>query len=223
MSKKILDKKDQLFDTLVADKIKEELETEYTISEDVDHDFSKLDEWFSNYIENIDEVQTRKIKKTFTMIFRLAASFLIAISVAAVAIGNNTEAFRFEIFNTFLQPKEEYTQISKVEDEQLYSSEILPVYIPEGLKLSKVIDLGSIKMTFYESATTNLTFKVSDIHTTLAFDTEDLNVIEFDELNGFYVIENSYIKAYWSDETHHYVIISNLDIEEVKKIAKSVD
>jgi hypothetical protein len=155
MNKKTSNKTTQLLESLVAEKITDEYADEITSIDDVEHDFTELDNWFNNYLETVDVGKVKNENSNKKLIqkkgFRMVASLFIVLSITAVAINNNTEAFRFKIFNNYMKVEDEYTQISKVEDEQLHSLNILPVYIPENMELKKLVVLNSISIAQYES------------------------------------------------------------------------
>ncbi len=223
MSKKILNENTELINKTIAERISINYDNEINNLQLVEHDFANLDNWFESYIDvSVSEETTKKNMFTSNYL-KIAISLVFILGVSVTTLGNTTEAFRFLNFNVFTKDHENHTSISKVEDEVIYNNKPLPVYLPVGMELKEYQEYENMSIAQFESDTHDITLTTSGNNTTIAFDTEDLERINFSDVNGFYVIENDSIRAYWSTESNHFTLVSNLSIAEVVKIIKSID
>lgn len=225
MSHKIANKTTELFESSLGEKIFDSLSEENNRIENIEHDFSDLDQWMDNYLSDVEEKDKSsqpKIKKKSNLL-KYVASFAILLGVVTATLSYNTEAFRHQFLNLFMKDHEEYTEIRKIEDEEMYEVNLLPDYMPDNLKLEKYVELDTMSFAEFKAGETSVVFEISDPNVTIAIDTEGLEIIDLKDLNGFYVEEDGFVRIYWSDGNYHFTIVSNLDIDEVLKIAKSVD
>lgn len=225
MNKDISKKSTEVFNAYLGENILNEFNDSVDNLKSEDHDFSALDEWMINYIDELDNRERPKIKYYRRKSYKYLASIFILLGIVSVTLRFNVDAFKFDIFNLALKDEGKYTEIRQIENEDIYNEKLLPSYVPEGLKLIKYLELSNLRIAEYESISESLVFQVSDINTTIALDTENLEIIYIkdNDIDGFYVKEDEFIRLYWNDNMYHYTLVSNLTLEELINVAKNIE
>lgn len=161
---------------------------------------------------------------------RIAVIIFIVIVVCAITI-ISVEAFRIPVFNFFINKQEEITDIKindelSPNDEEIKTSHTIePSYLPEGFELTKTEEFGTGFFKYYNSAEGNsIIIQQHAIGSDLSIDTENAEYgsIDINEHEGFYSIKNGSTQLVFSTNEQVYLIIAELDISEVFRIAKSI-
>lgn len=160
-----------------------------------------------------------------TVVTGKVACFLLVVVVAMSVAIYNVDALRTKFFNFFFVKEAPDTEITFTETKQnSYSNDMVSIgYIPDGFKITK--DKAGINNLFlkFKNGEKFIQVKRNNDSLKTAINTEK-GVVENIKINGYegaYIINNSANILLWYDGVYTYRIFTNLEKEEIIKIAES--
>ncbi len=192
-----------------------------------------LDQWFRGYQKL--EKKRRSRRQKLQRFSRRAAIFILFVLAVNCLLYTSVKAYRMNFYNTILSIKDKFTQIDMVKGAPDYTSDLpqdwtekyYPAYIPEGYQLSFINDNPNTSTLMFQNDIDNqIVFDQFYNQSSQQIDTEN-GVITQILINGepAYLLERkNYRLITWKeDEVIFRLQVSDLDINEMIKIAESVE
>ena len=216
---KIVDKVlDTLIDEASAEAYRKEAEynaPEVTFSSEHERNMQKL---FKN------ERRKYNLRRATVVTGKVACILLVVVVAMSVAI-YSVEAWRNKFFNYFFVKDAPDTEITFTETKQnSYSNDMVSIgYIPEGFELTESKEGINNFFLNFENEKEFVQLKRNKISLKTAINTEKgtLENLRINDCEGVYIIGNSANTLLWHDGVYTYQILSNLEKEEIIKIAES--
>jgi hypothetical protein len=203
-------------------------ETDDLLDEYKDLDIPQsLDTWFESYHTKVKKLMRQKtrIKQSLKLTKRVAI-FLIAFLIVSATVIWNVEAFRVKFLNMMIKDEGSYTSIQAYNPDKDYSGDMKsPSYMTDVLSLDDILDQEKMMVLSYSGpGELFLNYSVSTLDFNVQLDTENAVItdITIDGHPGF-IAEKGFINMYWHDDFYHYIIASNVGLDEMMKIAESVE
>lgn len=194
-----------------------------------------LDKKVYKSIQEIENSKKSKVKKLYDKMLRTrahkAAAIFIILSISMAVLTVSVEAFRVRVFNIVLEQKEKYLEIRMDEDygrtdEVKLRGHYVPGYIPEGFELESTAGSGDTATLFYinENNQQILFDQSPNKGTTYQLDSEDAirEDITINGYKGISLTKGERVTLFWSGEETSFVIIADIEYEELIKMAESI-
>lgn len=193
----------------------------------------KLDNWFKDYIKKIKK-KDKKIKaiKNIKNVSSRAAIFILILLMSLSVMTISVEAFRVRVFNFIVETNEKYTSMKVDEKVDYDENSILTwdgyyslLYIPEGFEVDNKDIFNGMRIVQCSSKLNYITFAQAPNGTDFHLDTEGCNIskIMIDDDKGILAVKEEKNILFWNNDDSSFYIISDLNIEEIIKIAKKVE
>lgn len=172
--------------------------------------------------------------------FNKSAAVILLATLISTAIAFSVDASRMKILNLLLDVNEQFTRItysdndsnrtSQTQNNEFEKSEKLkysPEYIPEGFYAVNSSASNGMSLISYENKQ-KLFIRFSEMapENAINLDTEDAELIENVKIKSFdalLVKKGNIVSIVWSNNDMCFSIIAQLDVEEIVKIAESVE
>ena len=167
----------------------------------------------------------RDCKKAYAAFAKVAVILLIIV-VGGVCTVINVEAVRVPVLNWLIDVQEKYTQIQFLPTANNEIPDIEFGYLPNGFTIQ--FDREGINSKMYSLISDDVTIYV-DIFSTnspINLDTEDAivtNITIQDEYSAMLIEKDSHIQLFWSDNSYVYIINAEYSVDEIIKIANSIE
>lgn len=224
-----------------------DMSLKYLGKELVDDEFSRLDsesedfdipENLQNKLQELikqDEIQHKKRRfyKSLYSLSKVSVIFFTVILIAGVFSYKNVSAFRYKFDNFISRMRSSYIEL-KPNDSDINLETItdiwLPSYIPEGYKLSYVDfdEKFNETLLYFENSNKN-NFVMSYIpadNTYLHLDNEaesSGNILLNGEYNAYWSSNGLCTDICWLQSDNIFTIRGNFELEEISKIAESIE
>ena len=173
--------------------------------------------------------QSGRNKKIMRLINRAMASAAVLVIVFLISMVT-VDAFRIEVFNLLFRADPKYTTISMQADETMSVGDIkFPEYIPEGYVISSEMSdnyHSHITYTVKDNSEKVIMYNVYTKDSTVNIDTEDSQNAQKVLINGTeatVIIKNDLTNVIWTANSHIYYICGTVSIEEITKMAESIE
>lgn len=215
------------FYTGIASQMVDDIITETDALKMPEFDFTEMDSWFENFHdESVKKQRFKSLKLKSTKMMRFAAIALISIGIGFSTLMMSVEAFRVSVFNLFVSEEKTHTLFEQVQDDMLEQLLIpYPRMMPKGFQLYSYEEFATIKvLEFQNSAEDYVTYTLTDAGGSVMLNTEEAKVEVIEIENNEYTLTSSEAKlqVFWHDEDYNYNIVTNLDLEKLKKIINSI-
>ena len=164
------------------------------------------------------------LRRAYSVAGKVACFLLVAAIALSVTI-YNVDALRTKFFNYFFVKEAPDTEITFTETKQnSYSNDMVSIgYIPEGFELTaKRVGINNLFLRF-ENKEKFIQIKRNNDSLKTAINTEK-GILESIQINGFegvYIVGKDTNTLLWHDGVYTYRFFTNLEKEEVLKIAES--
>lgn len=194
---------------------------------DIDFDTSELDEWFDGFNKNIKKnIHRNQRSSRLVRILRKTGILVLALGLSFSIVISTVEAFRVSVFNFFMNEETEYTEIGHKNLDELQIEGLKNIhYFPQDFELVNYRDIGTIHSIEYLRENDDfIHFTQATKATKIQLDTEDtiLEKFKVDDIEVIYVYKREVYSVYWGDTLNNYRIRSSLELDEIKKIIKSI-
>ena len=216
---KIVDKVlDTLIDEASAEAYRKEADynaPEVTFSPEHERNMQKL---FRN------ERRKYNLRRSYSVAGKVACILLIAVIAMSVTI-YNVDALRTKFFNFFFVKESPDTEITFTETKQnSYSNDMINIgYLPSGFEIT--FDRTGIDNFFlkFKNGSEYFQLKSNNLSLKMAINTETgtLENIKIKGYEGIYILNDKETILLWHDGVYTYRINSNLEKNEIVKIAES--
>ncbi|MDD2494791.1 MAG: DUF4367 domain-containing protein [Tissierellia bacterium] len=158
---------------------------------------------------------------------RIAVSFIVVIAISTIAI-SSVSAWRVRFMNFILEITEKDTNITfEIDNSNIDSykfDEFTFEYIPEGFKLEKSETRGDYVYISFHNRNKYFNFRTIDIESSLSIDTENAETGEIiiNDRNVIYSKKDGVFILVWNDDNIAYLLIGNMDENELVKIAENI-
>lgn len=194
-----------------------------------------LDKRVYKSIQEIENNKKTNFKRFYDKVLRTkahkAATIFIILAISMAVLTVSVEAFRVRVYNMILEQREKYLEIRLAEEdtggtnEDELSGHYVPGYIPEGFGLESAGGSGeTATFTYKNESNQRIFFDQAPNGTTYQLDSEDA-VIEDIIINGYKGVsltKGERITLFWNSEETSFVMISDIEHEELIKVAESI-
>lgn len=165
------------------------------------------------------------LRRAYSVAGRVACLLLVVLVAMSVTI-YNVDALRTKFLNFFFDKNSPDTEITFTETKNnSYSNDIVNIgYIPDGFEIEKDKSWGDNLFLKFASGEKFFQLKRNTDSLKTAINTEK-GVVENIKINGYegaYIINNSANIILWYDGVYTYRIFTNLEKENIIKIAESI-
>lgn len=180
----------------------------------------------------------KKAWRTTIKLFPKVAVGFCAVFICLIIAVASVQAFRVKVLNFIIETGKEYTSINLKEerpDDSLkdtlnipseWKNVYIPAYVPEGYKISKTESLVNTKIIHYLNDKNKLIVfnQYNDENTNLRIDTEKAKVdkVIINGFDGLIAEKSGSITIAWHNNDSTFSLISNIDKNELIKIAESI-
>jgi len=171
------------------------------------------------------------LKKTQKAFAKIAVFFFVFVAVLAIAY-TSVEAFRVQVLNLLLTVEKEYTSLRLGNGESNgsmiagFGDTYAPSYIPEGYRFDSIVKMEDLKVIEYINDEENLiSFYECNSSMVINVDTEDAQILKTIKINGsegIFVLKNEIATVSWAYDNKIFVIIAQINEDEIMQIAKNV-
>lgn len=193
-----------------------------------------LDKWFYKFNNSIvSSKRNSKYSSTIKKGISKAAIIFLIIAISVAVLTVSVDAFRVRVFNLIIENTEKYLGI-KIEEEGQGKDNLfedikgyyIPGYIPEGFEMDTIENPGDIVIITYKNQNNNyLKFNQSSNESSFQLDSEDavIEEVNINGIEGITIAKEDFIILYWNDKESSFYILSNIELEELIKMAKSLE
>lgn len=189
------------------------------------------------FIQESENIKRRtKLKKTYNNLIRTkahkVAAIIIILAISLTILTVSVEAFRVKVFNIILEQREKYLEIRLDEEnpkegltENKLEEYYTPDYIPDGFGLESVGGSGETSTLIYKNRSNQtIIFDQAPNETVYQLDSEDVikQDITINGFKGIYLTKGDRITLYWNNGETSFVLISDIEFEDLKKMAESI-
>jgi len=166
----------------------------------------------------------RKTALKYTI--RIAAVFLILITIATVAIAS-VEAWRVRFRNFIIDLRADHTVIDFRDDFAEDTFEIYDFYfgyMPDGFEFVRSMSLDNFLMVEFRNEDLNFRVSIRDIDAGLAIDTEDADIqrITINGHQAFFSTNDNINILVWHDNEYSYRLEGNIEKNQIILIAENI-
>ncbi|MEA5023271.1 hypothetical protein SDC9_11162 [bioreactor metagenome] len=216
--------KDHMLDTIDAEKEKFYQENTFPPELDV-----RMKKFFRRRQLKEDFLQAGK--KGSQILAKVAVVFL-AVCLSLGVLAATSEAARVKILNFLIETEDEFTKIrflpgpEKEGVPEHLGNEYIPEYIPSGFKIVNTETYSSTKIIYYANEQgEQIEFNQYTSETMeLMIDTEEAQVgkVLIHGVEGLISEKEGFTTIVWHDQEHSFYLASEIEREELIKMAKSV-
>lgn len=201
------------------------IQSDSTTNEDLAMD--EMNQWFNEFNHSYTKkLKWDRRKVNFQKLSKVAAAVVIAGMIGFTGLFAGVEAFRIEILNFMLFDQNTHTLVENSNHTELIDLGVtLPTMLPEGMKLYSYEQIGNMHKTIFRTDSEQFVSLVqANIETQIQFDTEGALVekLEVNETEIIYIEKNGITSMYWERGNYNYSLVSNLSLEIIKNIIKSM-
>lgn len=172
------------------------------------------------------EVRKKGAIKALKSFSKVAAIILIIVLICTATI-ISVEAFRVPVFNLLFSHNQRETRITVSGEESSAVPEGMPEpsYIPIGYELTKTVDMPGIdSLTYLNSEDDEIYIARMGPGSEYTMDTENSQTgyIKINGYEGLYAIKNGRVLFTFRTADYAYFISAYIDLQEVLKIAESI-
>lgn len=181
--------------------------------------------WFWKLINKMERRRNwSEMLQTLKPVLKVAVIMIAIVSLAFVIPFATVEAFRMRVINFFLENHEEYTQVFPDVTEESQAG--LPTYIPEGFTLAYIEETGESNLIVqYKDGENVLMYIRGSVNTGMQLDTENAENAEAININNtqaLFVQKDGVFSLSWYDEQYSYMLMGQIEKDELIKMAESV-
>lgn len=222
----------------IIDEIEEERDG-YPLDKQIDFPIEldkKVREIIANHSKKTNHKRSRKAFKA--ALPRLVAVLVLIFVITTIFVAN-VEAIRIKVLNFMMDETEKYTSVDIKEESDVLESESIsraippdwegqyaPTYIPEGFRITEAKNYNDTSSIVYlNDARQMILFqKWPRENVNLRIDTEgtDTTSININGFEGLLVEKDDIIRVMWYSDDVLFTISSQIDKNELIKIAESV-
>jgi len=189
------------------------------------------EKWFEKYINAIKRKERKfKRRKHFKKYSIRAATFLIVVFLSVSFLTVSVEGFRMKVFNLFLEKNEKFTSIKIEEGSNSDITNIpdwnyyYPSYVPEGYQLDTKNVFNDIRILKFKNESSEIIFGQGPNGSDFHLDSENAKTSEVLVNNdkSILVEKNNKNILLWHNSDSSFYIISNIDVNELLKIANNI-
>lgn len=163
------------------------------------------------------------LRRATVVTSKVACILLVAVIAMSITI-YNVDALRTKFFNYFFVKDAPDTEITFTETKNSFSNNMISIgHIPEGFELTESNEgINNLFLKFINKEKF-IQLYMGDVDLKTAINTEKgtLENIQIDSCDGVYIVSNNTSTILWYDGVYTYRILSNLEKEELLRIAKS--
>lgn len=213
----------KLTDDLLSEQAEQALNILDRGSEDADHIFSQ------RFERKMNRLLRRRRRIPVVRILRRAAVIVLCICLSGFLAAMSVEAVRVRFFEAVTRVFEDWTETSYT-SEQLNPEDFVPKepsYLPEGFRETSrdFIDPLHLHLLYEDNSGNYISYSHDYLDgMTSGYDSEDAEietVSVYGDDNATFVSEDDRHMLIWVDWNSQYFIVSNLDKNELVKIANS--
>lgn len=199
-------------------------------NDEIDHVFSDR---FNKKMDRLIKLSKKPkvIRKVMMFSHKKIAVASVVIVVASVTSMSmlSVQGNRTRFFDVITQMYKELTTITFDSDDQKNYDKLVPnvpTYIPDGFKeIDRFVSKAKVRITYENNEGVIIKFIQNYVNDNSAItDTEDIK-IEVSLKNGgksYFIKNKDYSQLVWSDNVYNYKIVSEIDYEELVKMADSI-
>ena len=196
-----------------------------------DEELSKISfsETFERKMKKLFSLQKKTYYKLINTVGKRVAIIVLALIISLTATTFSVKALREAVIEFITETYEKFTKVSihttgSNEDNVIKT---VPQYIPQGYEIEFEIDDGHLYSITYTDKENNHIIYDQQIQsgTTYHANTEDIEfeTIHINSLEGISYVKNEYNTVVFADENHFYTITGKVSMEEIVKIAESIE
>lgn len=190
-----------------------------TLSETCEHNIKKIIR---------GSIRKEKRHRGLRKISKFACVFLVILVIFSIA-AMSVEAVRVKVLNLVISTSDIVTEIT-VEDSlnpaRLGGNiEGAPTYLPPGYQFSAMDKLEKkCTLVYMDNEDNEIRVKIFDIGYKIGIDTENAECgdISINGNEGFYSVKNGYAMLLFKTDVHAYLIIGQVSVSELIKMAESI-
>lgn len=219
--KKNNDFEDKILDDLLADAMDDLYPDFQDLSTEDEIEPSKE---FQDSMEKMFREEKNRLRgKRFRhRIPRIAAVFALFLVLAFITI-NTTSAWKEPLYNFFFRNSEDgdKTKVEIAEDEEVDMDQYLPEYVPEGFELMEknYIEEANQYSIHYENNSLYFVIMIVKNEEDLYADLSSFTKTIYNNRTYF---KNNKDTVIWYNNNYYFSVLSNLDENEILKIADSI-
>lgn len=174
------------------------------------------------------ERQSVRTRKLTADLRRIAAVILLALGVGCV-LTLSVDAYRAKFFEIVMEVFPELTSIRTAPKDPSVEREFEPVepgYVPEGYEVEeRTLTWGSLTITYENISGVEIYYRQSKLASgEVILDTEEADItnIEIKGINLTVIAKGGCYMFYWFDDWNQYLLIGEVDRNELLKMAESI-
>lgn len=212
---------------------KNELNAELKEIKDYDLSTDNLDKLIMKKYHKVSAKAPKKERRISPRNLAAVAVLLILMLLSApTVIFAFSPDFREAVIDFVIQRNEGNAEIStigdvpKLADDNYIAKYYVPNYLPQGFVATNIIDEQSIFDITFENGDDFIYYTQSSLNVGFSLDTDRTNLTFEDQILGYQAVfainENDEISVLWNNGENLFLLQTNLDLDEAKKIANSL-
>ncbi len=186
-------------------------------------------EAFERRMEKLLSLQKKSYYRLINTVGKKVAVIIVAVIIGLTATTFSVKALREAVLEFITETHKKYTKVSTniVQQPQNGFEKTAPQYIPEGYVLKYEENYGTTyQITYMDDEKNTIDYDQSvTFGATLHVNTEgvDYEIIKINSLEGIAYVKNGFSCIVFADETYFYSLLGKVPMEELIKMAESIE
>lgn len=185
-------------------------------------------ETFERKMKKLLSLQKKAYYKLINTVGKRVAIIVLALIISFTATTFSVKALREAVIEFITETYEKFTKVSTnmAESTQNSFEKVAPQYVPDGYIVQEEQEfLSSYQVTYINDENNTIDYdQTINSGTTYNTDTENISYeeININSLEGIAYVKNGFSTVIFADETYFYTLVGEISIDEIIKMAESI-